>query len=54
MDLVSVLVSVADSRASEPLPHMRSGLEAMVGIGLCFPVKNAQKMPCFLEQSKAI
>ncbi len=24
MDLVSVLVSVADSRASEPLPHMRS------------------------------
>jgi len=34
--MVSVLVSVADSYATKPLPLKRFGMEAEVGIGLAF------------------
>ena len=35
-------------------PYPRRILEARVGIGLCFPMKNINKMPCFLQHSRAI
>jgi hypothetical protein len=35
--MVSVLVSVADSHATKPLPLKRFGMEARVGIGRLMP-----------------